>query len=102
MKSNFPLLLTVTKQVGNPQNPTLKDIVNAEKSPITTFNITDIGIMKEWVGNIGSPTKVESTEKIKLRKSGKKIVVRNRSDMDQSINEIKKILKSEGIIEKQI
>jgi len=61
MESNFPVLVSVTKDVNKPRLPTLKEKLKAMKSEVKIWhaeNLADI-IDLNKVGYNGSPTNVK-------------------------------------------
>jgi len=55
---DFPLLLTVVKDINEPRVPSLKGKMKAKKAEITTLSAEDIGADPSSIGLPGSPTQV--------------------------------------------
>ncbi len=55
---DFPVLLTVVKDINEPRVPSLKGKMKAKKAEIVTFTAADIGADPACIGLPGSPTKV--------------------------------------------
>jgi electron transfer flavoprotein beta subunit len=55
---DFPVLLTVVKDINEPRVPSLKGKMKAKKAEILTFTAADIGADPACIGLPGSPTKV--------------------------------------------
>lgn len=54
----YPVLLTVVKNINEPRVPSLKGKMKAKKAAITTFSAEDIGAESGSIGLAGSPTQV--------------------------------------------
>jgi electron transfer flavoprotein beta subunit len=55
---DFPMLLTVVKDINEPRVPSLKGKMKAKKAEITTLSAEDIGADPSSIGLPGSPTQV--------------------------------------------
>jgi len=55
---DFPVLVTVVKDINEPRVPSLKGKMKAKKAEIITFSAADIGADSACIGLAGSPTKV--------------------------------------------
>lgn len=58
LRSPFPILITVGREIGAPRVGTIRSKLNAKKKPITVWNADDLDVEKEKIGLSGSPTKV--------------------------------------------
>jgi electron transfer flavoprotein beta subunit len=58
---SLPALLTVTRRIGELRSPTLKGVLSAKKKKVTRLGIKELGLPKERVGLLGSPTQVVRT-----------------------------------------
>jgi len=58
LKSAYPLLITVVKDINQPRVPSLKGKMKAKKAEIRQLNGGDIGADPACIGLPGSPTKV--------------------------------------------
>jgi len=58
VKSAYPLLISVVKDINQPRVPSLKGKMKAKKAEIKTLSGTDIGADPACIGLPGSPTKV--------------------------------------------
>ncbi|MGI9538476.1 MAG: electron transfer flavoprotein subunit beta/FixA family protein [Desulfocapsaceae bacterium] len=58
LKSGFPLLITVVKDINQPRVPSLKGKMKAKKAVIKTLSADEIGADKSCIGLPGSPTQV--------------------------------------------
>jgi electron transfer flavoprotein beta subunit len=58
IKVNYPVLLTVVKDVNEPRVPSLKGTMKAKKAVIRTMNAQDISADPASIGLPGSPTQV--------------------------------------------
>ncbi|MEE4239831.1 MAG: electron transfer flavoprotein subunit beta/FixA family protein [Desulfopila sp.] len=54
----YPVLLTVVKDINEPRVPSLKGKMKAKKATITTLGAADIGAEADSIGLPGSPTQV--------------------------------------------
>jgi len=55
---NYPMLLTVVKDINQPRIPSLKGKMKARKAEIRVFSAEDIGADSKKIGLAGSPTQV--------------------------------------------
>lgn len=55
---DYPVLVTVVKDINEPRVPSLKGKMKAKKAEIITFSAADIGADPACIGLPGSPTKV--------------------------------------------
>jgi electron transfer flavoprotein beta subunit len=55
---DYPVLVTVVKDINEPRVPSLKGKMKAKKAEIITFSAADIGADSTCIGLAGSPTKV--------------------------------------------
>jgi electron transfer flavoprotein beta subunit len=55
---DYPVLVTVVKDINEPRVPSLKGKMKAKKAEIITFSAADIGADAACIGLPGSPTKV--------------------------------------------
>ena len=58
LKSGFPLLISVVKDINQPRVPSLKGKMKAKKAEIRTLSAEDIGADPTCIGLPGSPTQV--------------------------------------------
>jgi len=58
LRSGFPLLLTVVKDINQPRVPSLKGKMRAKKEEITVLTAADIEADSACIGLAGSPTQV--------------------------------------------
>ncbi len=58
LRSGFPLVLTVVKEINEPRLPSLRGKMNAKKAEITVWTADDVGAPPEEIGLNGSPTQV--------------------------------------------
>jgi electron transfer flavoprotein beta subunit len=58
LKSAYPLLITVVKDINQPRVPSLKGKMKAKKAEIKVLSAVDIGADPSCIGLPGSPTKV--------------------------------------------
>lgn len=58
LKSGFPVLITVVKDINQPRVPSLKGKMKAKKAEITVLGADDIGAESACIGLPGSPTQV--------------------------------------------
>ncbi|MBL7197120.1 MAG: electron transfer flavoprotein subunit beta/FixA family protein [Candidatus Omnitrophica bacterium] len=58
LKTPLPCLITVVKEINEPRLPSLKGMMRAKKSPITTWKAIDLELEEDRLGLEGSPTQV--------------------------------------------
>lgn len=58
LKTPLPCLITVVKEINTPRIPSLKGMMRAKKTPITTWKAIDLEAEEERLGLNGSPTQV--------------------------------------------
>lgn len=58
LKSSYPLLITVVKDINQPRVPSLKGKMKAKKAEIQVLSAADIGADPSCIGLPGSPTQV--------------------------------------------
>ncbi len=58
LKAEFPVVLTVVKEINEPRLPSLRGKMAAKKAELTTWGFDDLGISEEVTGLNGSPTQV--------------------------------------------
>jgi electron transfer flavoprotein alpha/beta subunit len=56
--ANYPMLLTVVKDINQPRVPSLKGKMKAKKAEIRIFSASDVGADATKIGLAGSPTQV--------------------------------------------
>lgn len=96
---NYPLLLTVTKDINTPRLPSFKDKMNARKTEISKLGFEDIkdNLKIEEVGFSGSPTWVaDIIIPDKINRKGK---IYNEEDKNKAVAEIKELLAAKNLME---
>ena len=94
IKLKLPALLTVTKQVCEPDLPSLRNKIRALELKIPILRATDLGIADSEVGLKGSPTKVMKIFRPKIFRKGKIIKVGN---VRKAVKEILLFLEKQGV-----
>jgi len=70
LEAELPCVLTVVKEINKPRLPSLKNIMNARKAYITTWQATDLACESSKLGLEGSLTKVLTVFSPPPRSSG--------------------------------
>ena len=74
VKTPFPALFTVVKEINVPRLPSLRGKMNARKAVIQKLTAADVGVPTNEVGLEGSPTRVVKIFSPPKRKGGEKWV----------------------------
>jgi len=69
IRVSLPALITVNRSINEPRFPTVANILEVADKQIITYDLNDIGIMREQTGLIGSPTRMASMYESKERRS---------------------------------
>jgi len=56
--ANYPMLLTVVKDINQPRVPSLKGKMKARKAEVLVFSAADVGADSKKIGLAGSPTQI--------------------------------------------
>lgn len=59
LKTPFPCLITVVKEINEPRIPSLKGMMKAKKAVITVWKAADLNVAEDSLGLKGSPTVVQ-------------------------------------------
>ena len=94
-KVKMPVLVTVTKIINEPRLPSIKGKMKANKAEIPVWKAADIGVTKEDVGLLASPTRVVKIFNQKITKQGEII---NESTAEESVKRLVARLSDAGII----
>ena len=96
---NYPLLLTVSKDINTPRLPSFKDKMKARKAEIDQLKFEDIKdfLKIKEVGFNGSPTWVENI--IVPEKVERKGKIYAEEEKSQALEEIKDLLKKKNVME---
>ena len=70
LQAQLPAVVSVTDQSGEARYPSFKGIMAAKKKPVTSLNLSDVGIAAHQVGLAGAWTKVESVAERPARTAG--------------------------------
>jgi electron transfer flavoprotein beta subunit len=70
LQAQLPAVVSVTDQSGEVRYPSFKGIMAAKKKPVTSLNLSDVGIAAHQVGLAGAWTKVESVAERPARTAG--------------------------------
>ncbi|MBI2862157.1 MAG: electron transfer flavoprotein subunit beta/FixA family protein [Chloroflexi bacterium] len=93
----LPALLTVLKEINKPRRPPLTDVLRAATHPITTWDRETLGLSREEVGVLGSPTIVAKLFAPPARPPGKLLAVRD-DDLSGVVQEVTQHLVEVGLI----
>ena len=96
---NYPLLITVTKDINNPRLPSFKDKMKARKTEINKFDFETIidQLPIEEVGIKGSPTWVEKI--IVPAKIERKGIIYTEEEKEKAFNDLKEVFKEKNLME---
>ncbi len=95
VRTKTPVLLTVTGEINEPRIPSLMAIMKASNKEIVTWNIEDLGVSKEKVGEKGSA--IQTTEILAPKVERKKIVIEGET-AEEVAEQLAKALIKEGAI----
>jgi len=70
LQAQLPAVVSVTDQSGEARYPSFKGIMAAKKKPVTSLNLSDVGIAAHQVGLAGAWTTVESVAERPARTAG--------------------------------
>lgn len=71
--SSLPAVISVTEKINEPRYPNFKGIMAAKKKPVTTLDISDLGLDSETTGLANAATAVVDGAPRPPRESGEKI-----------------------------
>lgn len=95
VKVKLPAVISVTKAIGEPRLPTLKGKIKARETKIEVYNLESLGLNKDDVGLLGSPTRVVRVFYPKISREGKKI---RGSNPNEIADKMIQILEARGIL----
>jgi electron transfer flavoprotein beta subunit len=70
LQAQLPAVISVTDQSGEARYPSFKGIMAAKKKPVTSLNLSELGIAADQVGLAGAWTTVESVAERPARTAG--------------------------------
>jgi electron transfer flavoprotein beta subunit len=95
VKTEIPVLVTVSKGINEPRIPSLMDIMKASKKPLVTWDADDLQIPKEEVGKAGSH--VEVVDVLAPKTERKKTVIKGETPQEIA-EKLAKALIQEGVV----
>lgn len=95
VRVKLPAVISVVKAIGEPRLPTLRGKIRARETKIDVCNLESLGLNREEVGLLGSPTRVVKIFYPKISREGKKIKV---SNPDEAVDYIINFLETRGIL----
>ena len=97
-----PCLLTVLKEIAIPRLPKLSGKQLAQKVSLTEWSINDLpSLNAEEVGLAGSPTRVVKIDTPKVTRQGKKFLVTNEKELEESVEALLMFLREKNLISKK-
>jgi electron transfer flavoprotein beta subunit len=97
--SPIPMVLVVTKEVGEPRLGTVRSKLQARKVEVPTWGPETINAKEEWIGLKGSPTRVVKIYSPKLSRKGELIHVQNREDLEKAGVAFVQFLKDRDLVD---
>lgn len=97
VKTKTPAIVTVTKEINEPRIPSLMAIMKASKKEIVAWKLTDISIMPERVGKVGSGVRIVDVLAPKVER--KRIVIKGETPAEVA-EKLVKALVQEGVVER--
>jgi len=91
IEAEFPLLITVVREINEPRLPSLKGKMRAKKADIKRLNREDIGAEESETGLQGSPTQVRNIFAPESKKDRKMLEGSVEEQVNQLIEELKNI-----------
>lgn len=95
IRANLPVLVSVIKEINEPEIPNLESKIRAKKSNIPLFSAEDIKASSESIGLTGSPTRVVKVLYPKMSRDGRII---NSKDPELAVDELISFLQGKGMI----
>ncbi len=95
IKAKTPVLLTVTGEINDPRIPSLMAIMKASKKPIVEWNLEDLDIPKDKVGEGGSAIQV--TEVLAPKVERKSIAIKGETP-EEVAEKLAKALIKDGVV----
>ncbi len=93
----LPLLITVTKDIGNPRLGTVRSKLQARKVEIPVWDAEKLQPNEAWLGLHGSPTRVVKIYSPKLARKGELIEVKTEADLEKAGRAFIKFLEDRDI-----
>lgn len=84
MKAQLPLLLSITGEANTPRGPSLSASLRTSDDKITTYTVSEIGLTKNDVGLLGSPTVVSRVINVVIDRPP--VVLFNEGDAEQRVD----------------
>ncbi|MFQ6056460.1 MAG: electron transfer flavoprotein subunit beta/FixA family protein [Methanosarcinales archaeon] len=85
VESEFPVLLTVNKEINEPRLPTLLQIVSAKKKKITEWTLSELGFSKEDIEKLSA---MQTLEIIAPKIARKRIMLDKVEDLSKKILDV--------------
>ena len=94
----LPAALTVVKEIAYPRLPTLRGKQRARAAELPVWTPDDIAARDEWLGRLGSPTRVVKISRPQVARQGERIVVKETADVDRAADRIVAFLRDRGLL----
>ena len=98
LRTPFPALITVIKEVASPRFPTLRQKLDASKAKITTWGPEDIDADIANLGLSGSPTRVVKIDRPQVARKAKLIHAHTSEEYDKAARLMVKLLLERNFI----
>jgi electron transfer flavoprotein beta subunit len=95
VRAKTPALLTVTAEINEPRIPSVMAVIGASKKEIVRWNMGDLSISKDKIGEKGSA--IQTTEVLAPKMERKAIVIKGET-VEEVAEELAKALIKEGVI----
>lgn len=94
VESDFPVLLSVVREINEPRIPSLINIMKAKSKPITTWSCEELGLKAEDMNEISSVEILKVEAPLVERKQ----VMIEADSVEQAADKLVGILKDEGVL----
>jgi electron transfer flavoprotein beta subunit len=94
VESDFPVLITVSREINQPRFPTLIQIMSAGKKELLEWNAQSLGIDPSSVGKLGSRTE---TVALNVPKSARKRIIFE-GKPDETAKQLAEAMLKEGVV----
>ena len=94
LNCQYPLVLTVVKEIGEPRLPTLRGKQRAKKTAIQNWGHKDLGIDPDKVGLKGSPTRVVKIFKPQVARECKMLYASDDTQLETAVDQLAKDIRN--------
>jgi electron transfer flavoprotein beta subunit len=93
VKSNMPLVVSVTSEINKPRRPPLTQILRASRKPMNVWTLSDLGISSDTVSSVESSVRVISNLAPEQERKG--IIFQD--DVNEAAGKLIQALRKEGV-----